>query len=61
LADGNVVFNPWTDQASIAVQVHADATTDGGETFSIARTGAVIGGPATITIIEDGIFANGFD
>jgi hypothetical protein len=61
LADGNVVFNPWTDGASIAVQVHADAAADGGETFTIARVGAVVGGPATITIIEDGIFANGFD
>jgi FlaG/FlaF family flagellin (archaellin) len=61
LADGNVVFNPWTDQASIAVQVHADAGTDPGETFTITLSGAVLGGPATITIVEDALFEDGFD
>jgi hypothetical protein len=58
LANGAVVFNPWTDEASIAVTLHADGTPDSGETFSI---GAGLGVPATITILEDALFANGFD
>lgn len=61
LANGSVVFNPWTNQASIAVQVHADVIADGGETFTISATGPGAGAPATITIIEDALFANGFD
>ncbi|MBL0028202.1 MAG: hypothetical protein IPO95_03665 [Rhodanobacteraceae bacterium] len=61
LANGNVVFNPWTNQASIAVQVHADPFAEGSETFTVTPTGPGIFTPATITIVDDALFADGFD
>jgi hypothetical protein len=61
LPNGSVAFNPWTNEASIAVTIHADAVSDSGETFTISPTGPFDGSPATITIVEDALFSDGFD